>query len=937
MKINKHLSILLSLFIVFTISIRCYSQTNSNSEIDSIISAFKQITNIPQEKVYLHTDKPYYFQGDTIWIKGYLTSAITHRTNSFSKYLYIELFDRKDRLIKRKKIERNKDSFIAFLSIPSNTGEGDYYLRAYTKWMQNLPPIFLYTQNVQIYSSQVAFCHMDVQYEQFGSERSAIISLVHSDKTPYARHDVNCIIRSKKAGNKYVTKRTDSAGKVKLALPAIENDELFIDATLEDGILRHQQTFVVPRLKNYQVVFFPEGGDLISGKMQKVAFKAINSSGLSESIEGIVITDKGDTISTFMSGYAGMGMFLLPNQSNESYHVIVNNKDRIQKQYHLPKAATNKVALVLNGRDGKFRYQILKADGYKGIQPAYLIAHVRGKVILVEDISTKSSQGGIIDATSFPEGIVHFMLVDKKMIPLSERLAFVRRPNLNISVTNLNPVFMPRYPINLMINVTDENNVPVKGNFSLSVTDGYAVVQDTLTENCRSYMLLSSDLKGFVENPGYYFNSPNAQTDASLDILMLTQGWRRFDVDAILKREKLQYKFPIENGQYISGTVKNVLGKPIANSIVIAMAPMQRLSRYVNTDSKGHFTINGIRFPENTYFVVQAAKKSKLVNYELKIDEEIFPKAYNPYPYKFMESEHKEEYLEQLNEGYTVINGEKVYQLHEVNIIGTKSRYEDYAAYNWDEYKIERIKAKTVRELIKQMPGINTAPNGDLYFTSSGDHFRSEGEIRRPQDTNRPETFGMANRRLRPRIYLDNRQIQSADLDQIKADDIRFINLIDPEVDQTLSEAIFEDQGDDGQWNEALLEEEDEDKNIVSVRGRSLRDQLTMPATGRIMLTSKNGNLILKNMSNLRIANIMPLGYSRYIEFYSPKYTIEENLKKDEPDIRSTIYWNPIVELNGEKPQKVSFYASDRTEVYNYILEGITEDGRVCHAYGTIK
>ena len=99
--------------------------------------------------------------------------------------------------------------------------------------------------------------------------------------------------------------------------------------------------------------------------------------------------------------------------------------------------------------------------------------------------------------------------------------------------------------------------------------------------------------------------------------------------------------------------------------------------------------------------------------------------------------------------------------MHEVNIIGTKSRYEDYAAYNWDEYKIERIKAKTVRELIKQMPGINTAPNGDLYFTSSGDHFRSEGEIRRPQDTNRPETFGMANRRLRPRIYLDNRQIQS--------------------------------------------------------------------------------------------------------------------------------------------------------------------------------
>lgn len=934
MKINLDYLLLLSIFL--TISFSCNSQTTSSQEIDSIVAAFKQITNAPQEKVYLHTDKPYYFRGDTIWIKGYLTSAITHRINSFSKYIYIELCDRKDRLIERKKIERKEDSFIAFIPTANNMEEGDYYLRAYTKWMQNLHPDFLYSQNIQIHSSQTGFCHIDVQYEQTGQDKTAVLSFSHSDKTPYAKHDVSCLIRAKKGSNKYAMKQTDNKGRIKLTLP-LADDELLIEATLADGILKHKQTFVVPVTKDYHVDFFPEGGELISGKTQKVAFKAINSSGLSEDIDGLVIADNGDTISTFKSAHAGMGVFLISCESDKSYYAIVENKDNIQKKYHLPKPTTAKAALTLNGRNGKFRYQILRSDIYSGPQPAFLVVHVRGKVILVEDISTKINQGGIIDATSFPEGIAHFILIDKNMVPLSERLAFVRKPSLKVSVANLKPIFKPRDPISLEINVRDENEMPVKGNFSLSITDGYSIVYDTLGENCRSYMLLSSDLRGYIENPGYYFNSPNAQTDASLDILLLTQGWRRFNVDSVLKKKRFHYNFPIENGQYITGMVKNVLGKPIANTTVIAMAPMQRISRYVQTDKKGRFLIDGIRFPENTYFVIQAAKKSKLANYELQIDEDRFPEVHNPHPYKFMVSERKENYLEQLNEGYTVINGEKVYQLQEVDIVGTKSRYEDYATYNWDEDKIEQVKAKTVRELIRQMPGINTAPNGDFYFATSGDHFRSEGETGRPQDTNRPETFSSANKQLRPRIYLDNRQIQTGDLDQIKADDIRFINLIDPEVDHTLSEAVFENRGEDAQWNEALLEEEDEDGNIVSLRGRSLRDQLTMQATGRIMITSKSGNLILKDMSNLRIANIMPLGYSRYVDFYSPKYLVKKGLDEDGPDTRSTIYWKPIIELKGEEPQKVSFYASDRTEVYNFVLEGITEEGRVCHAYGSIK
>lgn len=933
---KKSYSDILLFLILAGFSITSYSQER-DTLFNNIISAFRQVTNAPQEKIFLHTDKPYYFQGDTIWIKGYLTSAVTHLTNSFSKYIYIELINQRNEIIGRRKIERTKDGFLAFLPLPSEQKEGDYYLRAYTKWMQNLTPNFLYTQNIQIHSSQASFCHSAIQYEQSMKDLVAVISFIRSDKSPYAKKLVNCVIRSPRNGNKYVMKSTDAKGEIRLILPPVQSDDLMIEVALEDGILKYKQSFTVPPSPNYQVDFFPEGGDLILGTMQKVAFKAINTAGLSEDVHGVVLSKGGDTITSFKSDYAGMGVFLLSCDDRAPFIVNVYNVGGNMKSYHLPMPVYHKVSLTLKGRKGKFGYQILINENYNGAKPAYLLAHVRGKVILVEELTEVNRQGGIVDTSTFPEGIVHFMLVDKNMNPLSERLAFVRKPDPRATITNLNPVFMGRTPINLMVQITDENGNPIKGDFSLSVTDGYSIVQDSLAENIRSYLLLSSDLKGYIENPGYYFNHPNALTDACLDNLMMTQGWRRFDVEAMLKKKLLPNIYPIENGQYITGTVKNVFGKPIANSLVVAMAPKLRISRYIKTDTKGKFLLDGLRFPNNTNFIIQAAKKSGLTNYELQIDKDIFPNAYNSRPYKFSENKKKEEYLNQLNEGYTVVNGEKIYQLQEVAIVGEKSRYEDYSAHNWDEDKIEQTKSKTAMELIRQMPGIAISPNGDLYFVAAGGNIRSEGEVARPQDKNRPMTFAGANPQLRPRIFLDNRQIQMSDLEQIKAEDIRFVNLIDPEVDQTLSNSVFEDTGDDAQWNESLLEEEDENGNIVSVRGRSLRDQLTMPATGRVMLTSKSGNLILKDLSNLGIANLMPLGYARYVEFYSPQYLTKEKKPGDFPDLRSTVYWQPVLKFKGQNPLKVSFYASDRVGIYNYVLEGITEEGQAYHVNGVLK
>ncbi|MCM1093570.1 MAG: carboxypeptidase-like regulatory domain-containing protein [Lachnospiraceae bacterium] len=905
-----------------------------NSAVDSISEAFKIVTNAPQEKVFLHTDKPYYFQGDTIWIKGYLTGAITHKMNSFSRNLYVELIDKKNKLLTRQLIERIDDSFVASIPIDVEQPEGDYYLRAYTKWMQNFDSGFMYVQNIQINHNSALKCKISLRQEVNDNIRDAIITLTDpATKSGMENVDVKCIVGISEKDRKYTTHHSNRNGEVRVSLPKGNVEKTVIEIIASKNDWRVRRILEIPAIMDFHVDFFPEGGKRIAGCSQKIAFKAIGTSGLSENITGTVISAEGDTLTTFESAHAGMGAFFIDNSENSECVVFVKNADGIEHKYEIEKPSQRDVALTINQAKDRIIYKLLKPENYTGLEPKYMMIHVRGK--LISSFLIEGKEVGQLNVNLLPEGIAHFIVTDKSFTPLSERLVYVGRNDAELSFNSTNGELKPRKLMKFIIDATDENKNRLKGNFSLSVTDCYSVELDSLSENIRSYMLLSSDLKGHIENPGFYFRHKDNRTSAYLDYLMMTQGWTRFDIDNILHFKSPDYLYPIERGQSLSGKVKNGFGKTIKNTTVIALIPKLHKSYYTKTDDEGRFILDNLRFPQHSTMRVQASKKNKLSNYFLQIDNPEYPEMFNPHPFSTKISSIRDTYIQELEKGYTSVNGQRVVHLPEISITGTGSRYENYAAHTWDEDKVEQTKVKNALELLRQMPGLHTSPNGDLVFAMAGGHMRSENEVR-PQDKDRPMTFGSVSpKALRPKIYLDNRQIQTVDLEQIKADDIKYVSLIDPETDQTLSEAVFDDDNsDDALYNEALLETTDEDDNTVSLRGRTLQEQLTKPATGRIMITSKTGNLIIQDETNQKALTLMPLGYSVAKRFYSPKYEVKEEFA--EADVRSTVYWAPVIKTDGTQPVTVEFYASDRTEGYNYVIEGITDDGRVCHASGTL-
>ena len=151
----KHYSIYrcVSLLVALLISICVNAQLSDSLFQTKIVSSFRKIVDAPQEKVYLHTDKSYYFAGDTIWLKAYLTNAITHFQSKESRFVYTELINRKNKVIQRIKIPMKDEMFLGSIALPSDIEEGDYYLRAYTHWMLNAAPEYFFSKNIQIYAS----------------------------------------------------------------------------------------------------------------------------------------------------------------------------------------------------------------------------------------------------------------------------------------------------------------------------------------------------------------------------------------------------------------------------------------------------------------------------------------------------------------------------------------------------------------------------------------------------------------------------------------------------------------------------------------------------------------------------------------------------------------------------------------------------------------
>ena len=422
-----------------------------------------------QEKVYVQTDNNCYFVGDTLWYKAFVLRADNNKPTNMSKLLYVELLSPDGVVVERQRIVvSNKGVTCGQFALQDSLYSGYYEIRAYTRWMLN----FNVTHRDYTLDDKHLFYNNNMA-KDFFREWNGLYSRV-----------LPIFSKPKQKGN--------YDGKYMYGRPKQEVE--FVEK---------------PKLK---VRFYPEGGTLLEGVQNRVAFDICDNDGQALQISGSL-----DDGTKLQPTYMGRGTFLVtPNGQKATFKW--NDKEWTFK---LPKSQAEGVVLVLDKGEAKWTS--------RGVSVAAYAVMCRGKLYLFERTSSTSAS---LAMDKLPSGVNELMLLDADAKVLASRLFFVNHDDKvkNVSVKTDKMEYKPFEPISLEVKGA-EPKMP----FAISVRD--ARTDDTSFDdgNMMTEMLLCSDLKGFVASPAYYFESNDEAHTKALDNLLMVQGWRRYKRVPILR------------------------------------------------------------------------------------------------------------------------------------------------------------------------------------------------------------------------------------------------------------------------------------------------------------------------------------------------------------------------------------------------------------------
>ena len=857
-----------------------FSSLSAQTMQDTIIANFSLMERIPKEKLYLHLDKPFYGAGEKIWFKGYLVNAITHQDNAQSNFIITELINRSDSIVERKKIRRDSLGFHNAFTLPATLPAGDYYLRGYSNWMLNEAPDFFFSRNIKIGNSIDNTIVSSIEYQQEDDTHyTAKIKFTSNVQAVFENTTIKYLyLENGKIKNKG-KKKTDENGWISISLPDLKSPVARrIEVEFDDPQYIYKRTFHLPVFTNdFDVKFFPEGGALINIPHQNVAFKAQGADGFSKEIEGFLFNSKGDTLTNFRSEHNGMGIFTMNPVNNETYYVTVRTNDSITKRFDLPAIEPKGISIAMSHYKQEIRYEIQKTEATEWPQKLFLLAHTRGKLAILQPINPKRTFGKMNDSL-FTEGITHFMLIDEQGNALSERLIFVpdHKPN-QWQITTDQPTYGKREKVSLQITAKDSEGNPVEGTFSVSITDRKSIQPDSLADNILSNLLLTSDLKGYVEDPAFYFLNQDARTLRSIDYLMMTHGWRRHKMENVLRTPSLNFTNYIEKGQTISGRIMGFFGANVKKGPICVLAPKYNIIATTETDEKGQFIVN-TSFRDSTTFLVQARTKKGFAGVDILMDPPQYPVATHKAPYFNGATTFMEDYLMNTRDQYYMEGGMRVYNLKEVTVTAKRERPSSKSIYTG---------------------GINT-------YTVEEDRLQGYGQT----------AFDAASRL--PSVTITN------------GSEIHIRNNSEPAI-IVIDDIVYEDASD------ILKDIQVSDMSSISLlRGADAVILGPRASGGAVVITLKDPrNLPARPAQG--IITYTPLGYSESVEFYHPTYDTPEKKNAQRSDFRSTVYWNPELRLDAEGKATIEYYTPDSTAPEDIIIEGVDKNGKVCRILQTIN
>jgi hypothetical protein len=869
----------------------------------------KWVETNPQEKVYLHTDKPYYALGDTIWFKAYVTVGSRHQLSALSGAVYVELINERDSIEKSLKLPVTAGMAMGNFDLSEELKEGNYRIRAYTQWMRNAGEDYFYDRTFIVgspYSNEIT-SKIDYKYKVIDNKPAITAQLNYSDDDGKSISGRVVSYRVVANGEAILAKtvKTDANGDIYIDIKNDKPENLrgaYIQTTIEaDSKLKITKNFAIKvGFLQSDVQFFPEGGILINGVASRIGFKALGMDGKGILIKGSIIDEQGNSVADFESEHAGMGTFKLKPEEGKTYTAKVKYPDGSESTIALPKAENTGFVLAVYqpNRDSILVRVNLSPVAATPVNVS-LIAQTGGETIYATPLNiTKPMTSIWLLKKDFPTGIAQFTLFNESGEPLNERVAFIKnKDQMKLEISTAKQSYKSRENVSVGLQSFNSKGKPVAGSFSVTVVNEDKVPLDESNEHTiLSSTLLTSDIKGYVEQPNYYFTTENESVNKALDNLMLTQGYRRFTWKEVSSGLSIKPKFIAEKlGTVISGKVVSLANKPVSKGKVTLMSMRAGILEGTTTDTAGRFKFDQVVLTDSVKFNIQgrtAKNKNKVEVILDSIPVQKLSKNKNLPDVNTDITGTTKAYLEngRKQEEVLVKMGklDRVQRLREVKINARKNRVESYSPQG----AMVIPEGHADQTYIIENPQICASFRDCIEGRLNGIQFR-EYKTEYERNIFYPHFL---NTDLIPPVWMPMQVI-------LNGRKLSFSEAAD----------IFEGNS---------LDAKDVAKIEVVRQNAALKSYLN--GASLLITTYKS----MKTKYDPSMVNFLPRGFNKAREFYSPRYD-RPGLNNQVPDFRSTIYWNPNVRTFDAGKTTFDFFNADGPGNYKVIIEGINAAGEL--------
>ncbi len=858
----------------------------------------------PTEKVHIHLDKPYYAIGDDIWFKAYVVDGKTAEPTSLSNILYVELINERDSLQKQLRIAMKGGIAWGDFKLTDSLDEGNYRIRAYTQWMRNAGTSFFFDKTIKVGNAWTNKIFTKTSYkavkEGVGERLNTTIIFTDINGKPLVNHQVNFDVQ---LNGKSATKgmvMTTAAGEAKLSVlntqPNLnKRGTIIATITLPDGSKITKNIPVKSIASENDVQFFPEGGAIIDGLPSKVAVKVVNPNGRGENISGKIVDNEGAEVLDFETTYLGMGSFSLTAVTGKTYTAQVKFADGSTKSVSLPKNESSGYAIAVNNIDStKITVRVMISPDLLNKGELNLLAHRNGMVLFAAKVPTVKQIAAVaIQKSNLPSGVVSITLFSPENLPIAERIAFVNSTTdkINLDIKGLKESYAKK--ANVIFDVTATNNdKPTQGSFSASITNSSVISADPENEtNLLTSLLLTSDLKGYVEKPNHYFMNNDMNTRIELDQLLLTQGWRKMDWKAIANSPVTVSKYPAEKALSISGTLTNG-GKPVSKGKVSLFSSSAGLFAVDTlTDANGKFAFDQIAFNDGVRFSIKATSATDKKNVKIIMDDlpgQVVTPSINAAEVEVNINESIKEYLKQ-----------SIVYLDEQEKRGFLNR-------------VNKLKAV---EIIGEKP--NKAPNStNLNGPGNADAIFNANDLKSSTSLTQFLNGRVAGINVNAGIPSNTRNGLGM---TVYVDGVVYIGGAGAE-------------GSQGSMDDLTIPDIESVEVLKSVAYTTIYGH--GGANGVIVITTKTGKGSTASTYAPGMLAYSPKGLFANRQFYSPKYDTNPDSK---PDFRTTVYWNPHLVSDANGKASINFFNTDQVGNYRILIEGIDAFGNLARKVVTYQ